>query len=324
MSVVDQIDLLAIGFLVLLASVSARRGIILAAYDFVSGLLVLVIAVNTYRFVGAPLAPQVQLTASQANLDAFLVLLVIGEVIRLRVGAVFSNIDLAVSDNSGFSDIFNTLGAMFFGLVRGAYYIALIIIIVNAVPALTSWREPVARAGLPHAIQAIFSSLLPADVVPTDYSTVVITTSSGAHPVSGEPLPTTVGVPGRPDPKAESQLLDMTNLARRQDGLPPLVLDPQLNLIASEHTMEMSKLALLFHDSPTTGSISDRLRSANIPFRRSAENVAYSRALEFAFAGLMFSPEHRGNILSSDLHRIGVGVSQTDPAGLLLTQDFAD
>jgi len=325
LSVVDQLDLLVVGFLVLIVSVSARRGLILSAYDFISGVAVLVGAVNVYRLVGGLVSQQVQLTVPQANLDAFLVLLLVGEAIRLRLGALLTNVDLTLSGNAGFTDLADTIGAMVFGLLRGAYYIALMIVIVNAVPAMASWREPVATASLPATIQSIFAGLLPPSAVPIDYSSGGTADASGAaHPVAGEPLPTTAGVPGRPDPGAESQLLDMTNLARSQAGLSPLVLDPQLNAIASDHSMEMSKLALLFHDSPATGSISDRLRRAGIPFRRSAENVAYARALEFAFAGLMFSPDHRSNILSPDFHRIGVSVLQADPAGLLLTQDFTD
>ena len=116
----------------------------------------------------------------------------------------------------------------------------------------------------------------------------------------------------------------MTNLARRQAGLPALIVVPRLNELAAEHTTEMARLALLFHDSPTSGSITDRLHAAAIPFRLSAENVGYSRSLEGAFSGLMLSPEHRRNIMSLDLHRMGVSVVRTDPTGFLLTQVFTD
>jgi uncharacterized protein YkwD len=325
LSITDQIDLLAIGFIVVLASVSARRGIILSAYDFVTGVAVLVAAGNLFRLVGVLVAEQLQLSVSDSTLYSFLLILFVGELIRLRVGALFSNTNLALSDNPGFSDLVDTLGAILFGLLRATYFIALVIVLINAVPAVASWREPIARASVTHAIQSIYSILLPPGVVPTDYSSASASGASGLPlPVSGEPLPTSVGNPGRPDPGAESQLLDMTNLARQQAGLPPFVVVPELSIIASEHTTEMSKLALLFHESPTSGSISDRLRTAGISYRRNAENVAYARAVEFAFAGLMLSSDHRSNILSPDLHRIGVAVSQTDPSGFLLTQDFAD
>ena len=94
--------------------------------------------------------------------------------------------------------------------------------------------------------------------------------------------------------------------------------------VARQHSLEMYRLGYFAHDSPTYGSPADRLRLAGVSFTVAGENIAYAPTVSSAFRGLMASPEHRQNILSSDFHRIGVGVAQSSLWGVVVTQDFAD
>lgn len=54
------------------------------------------------------------------------------------------------------------------------------------------------------------------------------------------------------------------------------------------------------------------------------ENLAFAPNLELAHQGLMNSPGHRANILSSDYYKIGIGIAQSEDYGLMITQVFSN
>jgi uncharacterized protein YkwD len=244
---------------------------------------------------------------------------------RLVGGAIFEGVRLRIFPSPGLNEFVEGVGALLVGGVRATYYVVGLIVAINTFSATAAWRGVVDNAPLSRVIQAAWADYVPTTVVGFGGGVTVPSTGASRAPaVGGEALPILTGSPGHPDLVAQAQLLEMTELARRQSGLAPFVLDPQLTSVANGHTEDMAKLALLFHDSPTTGSLSDRLRASGVPYQSSAENVAFARTLDAVFSGLMASPEHRRNILSTEFRRIGVSVSRTDPSGILITQDFAD
>ena len=84
----------------------------------------------------------------------------------------------------------------------------------------------------------------------------------------------------------------------------------------------MLKLGYFAHNSPVSGSPSDRLQAAGISFRVAGENLAYAPTVEIAHRGLMNSPGHRANILSPDFTRVGIGVIVAPNGERMFTQDF--
>src|SRR5262249_36781579 len=62
------------------------------------------------------------------------------------------------------------------------------------------------------------------------------------------------------------------------------------------------------HVSPTTGNPSDRMKRAGILAPVVLENVARAYSPEEIERGLMDSPGHRANILSTEATHVGVGV----------------
>jgi hypothetical protein len=62
------------------------------------------------------------------------------------------------------------------------------------------------------------------------------------------------------------------------------------------------------HISPKTGSAADRVRAAKIKTALVLENVARAYGLGEAHQGLMNSPGHRANLMSSNATHIGIGV----------------
>jgi uncharacterized protein YkwD len=130
-----------------------------------------------------------------------------------------------------------------------------------------------------------------------------------------EPPQTVTVDPGRDDipvatpEQAEHRLLANLNRDRTAAGLPILLWDDRLAAVARSHSEEMHRTQVVAHISPTTGSAADRVRVANIKTGVVLENVARAYGINEAHDGLMNSPGHRANIMSSVATHIGIGVT---------------
>jgi uncharacterized protein YkwD len=68
---------------------------------------------------------------------------------------------------------------------------------------------------------------------------------------------------------------------------------------------------------PGSGELVDRLRRAEVPYRRAYENVARGRTALAAHDAAEESPAHRENLLQPGATRVGVGIARgTLPSGL--------
>ena len=120
---------------------------------------------------------------------------------------------------------------------------------------------------------------------------------------------------------AEATLLQLVNLERQQRGMLPLAWDPQLQLLARQHSREMMSHGYFGHVSPESGDLTARLRDAAVFTRRAAENLVRSSSSSRAHARLMESPSHRANILDPNLTHLGIGIESRN-GELVVTQIF--
>ena len=114
----------------------------------------------------------------------------------------------------------------------------------------------------------------------------------------------------------------MVNAARAEAGLAPVVFDEALAVVARAHAEEMFREGYFAHDSPITGTPSDRLAAAGIPYLLTGENLALAQSIPQAHEGLMDSPGHRANILNPSYAKVGIGVVRGQPLGLIAVQQF--
>ena len=105
----------------------------------------------------------------------------------------------------------------------------------------------------------------------------------------------------------EQELLEVTNRHRLDEGLAPLVMDPELMAIARSHSMDMARQGFISHDLPS-GNLQTRLVRAGYYSDVARENVASARTVGRAHRALLASPPHQRNILATDVTRIGIGV----------------
>ena len=122
----------------------------------------------------------------------------------------------------------------------------------------------------------------------------------------------------------ETQMIGLVNQERTSRGIKSLTFDPNLKLIAIEHSDDMLRRGYFSHYSPEGKTVADRAAAHNISYQVIGENLAYAPSLELAHSGLMNSPGHRANILSQDYNKIGIGIDDAGAYGLMITQVFSN
>jgi len=116
-------------------------------------------------------------------------------------------------------------------------------------------------------------------------------------------------VVARTEGDAEKALFALLNRDREAAGLPALVWDERAAEVARAHSREMKATGVVAHVSTTTGSAADRVRSAKIVTAAVLENIARAYGVSEAHDGLMNSPGHRANMLSTVATHVGIGVA---------------
>lgn len=109
--------------------------------------------------------------------------------------------------------------------------------------------------------------------------------------------------------KASAELLtDLLNAFRLNHELPPLEQNDILSTVAMEHSEDMYTQNYLSHESPTKGSLRDRLENEGVQYEEAEENIAtsYIDSIE-AVHGWLNSSEHRAFMLNDDYTHIGSG-----------------
>jgi uncharacterized protein YkwD len=122
----------------------------------------------------------------------------------------------------------------------------------------------------------------------------------------------------------EQDIFTLTNEQREQNGIPPLILDPNISAVARAHSVDMNTRNFVGHINPDGLDPFQRMRAGGISFTTAGENIAGGPSVEIMMTNWMNSPEHRANILNPAFIRIGVGASVSSVYGLLATQDFAN
>ncbi len=128
----------------------------------------------------------------------------------------------------------------------------------------------------------------------------------------------------KPRAALEVQMLALVNKERRAAGLRPLVMDEKLTVVAREHSADMLARGYFSHYSPEGKTAFDRLRARRIPFLAAGENLAFAPTVRVAHTGLMNSPGHRANILRPLFGKVGIGIMDAGPRGVMVTQKFSN
>ncbi|TNP06319.1 CAP domain-containing protein [Bacillus pacificus] len=105
------------------------------------------------------------------------------------------------------------------------------------------------------------------------------------------------------------QIFDLTNIIRSRHNLPLLAWDQQTAEVAIGHSKDMKDNNYFSHDSPTLGTLGDRLQRGKVGFQLAGENIAAQHSDGVAaLQGWLNSEGHRKNLLNEQFTGLGVGV----------------
>ncbi|EDL64724.1 hypothetical protein BSG1_18185 [Bacillus sp. SG-1] len=108
---------------------------------------------------------------------------------------------------------------------------------------------------------------------------------------------------------SEQQIFDITNILRSNYEAGQVVWDDETAMVAEDHSKDMFEQDYFSHESPTFGTLADRLESAEIAFGMAGENIAAQYADgPAAVHGWLNSEGHRKTLLEPDFTHLGVGV----------------
>lgn len=110
-----------------------------------------------------------------------------------------------------------------------------------------------------------------------------------------------------------STIFDLTNQARRQNGLKDLVLNDNLTNAAQEKADDMAERGYFEHTAPDGTTGWDFIEKTNYDYSFAGENLAASNEDDIAVVdGWLNSPGHRANLLSNKFKDIGLGMAYID------------
>lgn len=123
--------------------------------------------------------------------------------------------------------------------------------------------------------------------------------------------------------KANATIIyDLLNVFRVNNQLHTLSKSDALTLVAMEHSEEMYSQSYLSHESPTKGSLEDRLESEGIQYKNAEENIAtsYIDSIE-AVHGWLNSSTHRKYMLDDHYTHVGTGTFMNYYTQIFIEED---
>lgn len=125
--------------------------------------------------------------------------------------------------------------------------------------------------------------------------------------------PVSIAPESTPAGSIEEQVTALVNEQRRQAGLRPLRLNPQLSAAALAHSQDMALNDFFSHTGSNGSSVSNRIAATGYRYSTIGENIAAGFAIPATVVqGWMNSPEHRANILNPAVQEMGVGLYLLD------------
>ena len=123
----------------------------------------------------------------------------------------------------------------------------------------------------------------------------------------------------------ESEVIDLVNVERAAEGLPPLSYDASLAAAARDHSEDMGLQNYFSHTSLDGRTVPDRIEDAGYFWNTYGENIAAGQPTpEDVIDSWMSSSGHRANILNPNFCDIGVGYAYVASSTYrhYWTQDF--
>ena len=317
----NWIDLVVILILFFFASRAVKYGFWILLADFVSFTISIAASLRLYKFASAFLRANFSLSHSVANAIGFLfAVIVIEAILGQLLTYLVTRLPKALHKN-----IFNKILGVIPAVGEGLVVVAFILTLALAFPISPKVKKDITESrvgglivektsGFETKINEIFGGVIEESLT---YLTV--------RPGSRETVELTVGqLELTVDEASEAQIFALVNRERKEGGINELEWRPELVPVAREHGRDMWERSYFGHISPEGEDLGGRLDKAGIAFLAAGENLALAPTVSTAHTGLMNSPGHRENILSTDFNRVGIGIIDNGVYGKIFVQIFTD
>lgn len=113
----------------------------------------------------------------------------------------------------------------------------------------------------------------------------------------------------RDEERVLAEMLAEVNARRREAGVRPLRMNPDLQQAAQAHAEDMLARGYFAHQSPSGTTVRERSRKAGYAWRTIGENIAEGQtSVDEVVTTWMGSPGHRRNLLNSNFRELGIGL----------------
>lgn len=316
----NWVDLVIIIVLIYFAIEGIGKSLILEILDFLSFALALILSLRFYNLAAMQFERYFQIPHSLANVLGFIIVWFLAETLLFSLARIllihFKKIIPASADR---------LLGVIPATLKGIVFIAIFLVLIATFPIQPRIKKNVndSKIGsyilsktyqLETPLKGVFGGI-----------TLDTLTFLTVKPKTNQSVD--IGFKNNKffyDEKMESAMVELVNNERVSNGFKPLSPDAKLRLVARNHSADMFDKGYFSHYSEKDESVADRAQKESLDFLIIGENLAYAPSLELAHQGLMNSPGHRANILSSDFGKIGIGVANGDEYGIMFTQVFTN
>lgn len=313
------VDLVIIATLIFFAIEALRRSLILELLDFASFLIAGLLSFSYYNFPAGFFESRFYIPHGLTLILGFMTVWFLSEMFfYLLVRLIFPKIPK-------FKILESKLLSLLPALARSLIFIALILVMIATFPIQPAIKKNVLDSkigsmilkiayGLEYPVKQVFGGMA------NDSLTFLTIEPKTDKKVKLGFQTDRVTL----DFASEKTMFGLVNKEREKRGIKTLVFDEKLRDIARAHSSDMFLRGYFSHYSPEGKTVADRALKAEIDFLVVGENLAYAPSVEQAEQGLMNSPGHRANILSTDYARVGIGAVDSNVYGKMFTQVFAD
>jgi uncharacterized protein YkwD len=121
---------------------------------------------------------------------------------------------------------------------------------------------------------------------------------------------------------AERELFNAADQERKAHGLPSLKPDEALANAARAHAQRMAEQGTISHQLPGEPNLLSRAKAAGAQFSWISENLDEGQNATAIHQSFVRSPQHRANILDSDMDSVGIGVAERN-GQMFAVEDFS-
>jgi len=324
----NWVDILILVVLVVYCFQGYALGFYAAVLDLISFIVSFALGLSFYGLIGGLLVKIFSIPGGFSNAIGFFIVAFITEIIisfilkRLVLTAPFlAEFESKPENIKKLNNFLGTIPAIFSGVLLLAFILTMIIIL----PVSTFLKHSVSNSkvgnilvintqGFAKDLNSVFGgavneTLAFLTVEPKSNQVVSLNFKTSSLSV---------------DTVSEEKMFTMINQERTSRGLAALEVRSVLTDVARNHCEDMLKRGYFSHYTLEGLSPFDRMAKANIDFTFAGENLALAPNTELAMKGLMQSPGHRENILSTNFNRVGVGVIDAGVYGEMFCQEFSD